>query len=164
MLRSTGSRVCRAQDLWLVGSGAQAQQLGLTGSAAPWHVGSSRSRDRTSVPLLCKVESYPLDHQGSPAFPLSGGRDVFGFGGGGSLLTPLPGSYQGIRCLHKRLPPSWSGLVPTNTPHGHLKLHPWHPHHVLSAFFIAASSLKPLVPFLPCPVEHRGLTTFSLTP
>ena len=102
--------------------------------------------------------------QGSPAFPLSGGRGVGGFGGGGSLFTALPGSCQGVRCLHKHLPPSWAGLVPTNPPHGHLKFHPRHPHRVLSAFFIAASSLEPLVPFCPSHVEHRGLTMFSFAP
>ena len=79
-----------------------------------------------------------------------------------SLHFQGPVKEQG--CLHKHLPPSWSGLVPTNPPRGHLKLHPRHPHHVLSAFFIAASSLEPSVPFLPRHVEHWGLTMLSLTP
>ena len=33
---------------------AQAQQLWLTGPAAPRHVGSSRTRDRTRVPCTCR--------------------------------------------------------------------------------------------------------------
>ena len=37
------------QQLWLTGSRAQAQQLWHTGLVAPWHVGSSRTRDRTCV-------------------------------------------------------------------------------------------------------------------
>ena len=56
-LRSTGSRYTGfsscgtlAQQLWLVISRAQAQQLRCTGLAALWHVGSSRTRDRSCVP------------------------------------------------------------------------------------------------------------------
>ena len=56
LLQSTGSRCMgfsscgpRAQQLWLVGSRAQAQQLWHTGPAAPRHVGSSRTRTRTHV-------------------------------------------------------------------------------------------------------------------
>ena len=40
----------RAQQLWLAGSRAQAQLLWCTGLVAPWHVGSSQTRDRTRVP------------------------------------------------------------------------------------------------------------------
>ena len=39
-----------AQQLWLMGSRAQAQQLWCMGPVAPWHVGSSRTRDWTRVP------------------------------------------------------------------------------------------------------------------
>ena len=39
-----------AQQLWLVCSTAQAQQLWPTGLAAPQHVGSSWTRDQTCVP------------------------------------------------------------------------------------------------------------------
>ena len=39
------------QGLWVVGSGAQAQQLWNMGLAAPWHVKYSQSRDQTSVRL-----------------------------------------------------------------------------------------------------------------
>ena len=56
-LRSTGSRCtgfrscgAQAQQLRLVGSRAQAQQLWRTGLIALWHVGSSRTRDQTRVP------------------------------------------------------------------------------------------------------------------
>ena len=59
LLRSMGSRrtgfsSCgtRAQQLWLVGSKAQAQQLWHTGLVAPRHVGSSQSRARTCVPYI----------------------------------------------------------------------------------------------------------------
>ena len=58
-LRSTDSRSAsfsscgtRAQQLWLTGSRAQAQQLQRTGLVAPWHVGSSRTRDQTCVPCI----------------------------------------------------------------------------------------------------------------
>ena len=59
LLWSTGSRhvgfsSCGtwAQQLWLVGSRAQAQQLWRTGLVAPRHVGSSGTRDRTCVPCI----------------------------------------------------------------------------------------------------------------
>ena len=59
LLRSTGSRHAGfsscgmwAQQLWLAGSRAQAQQLWHTGFAVPRHVGSSRTRDRTRVPCI----------------------------------------------------------------------------------------------------------------
>ena len=54
-----GPRACRlqqlvwqAQQLWLAGSRAQAQQLWCMGLDAPWHVGSSRTRDQTRVPCV----------------------------------------------------------------------------------------------------------------
>ena len=57
LLRSTGCRCMgfsscgmRAQSLWLTGSRAQAQYLCHMSLVAPWHVGSSRTRDRTHVP------------------------------------------------------------------------------------------------------------------
>ena len=40
----------QARLLQLPGPGAQAQRLWRTGIAAPWHVESSQSRDRTRVP------------------------------------------------------------------------------------------------------------------
>ena len=40
------------QQLWLVGSRKQAQQLWPTGLVAPWHMGSSQTRDRTHVPCI----------------------------------------------------------------------------------------------------------------
>ena len=50
--RHTGFSSCgpQAQQLWLLGSRAQAQQLWHTGLVALRHVGSSWSRDRTHVP------------------------------------------------------------------------------------------------------------------
>ena len=52
--RRTGFSSCGtwAQQLWLAGSRAQAQQLWCTGLVAPWHVGSSRTRARTRVPCI----------------------------------------------------------------------------------------------------------------
>ena len=41
-----------AQQLRLVGSGSQAQQLWRRGLVALWHVGSSQSRDRNHVPCI----------------------------------------------------------------------------------------------------------------
>ena len=58
LLWSTGSRhICfsscgmQAQQLWLMGSRVQ-DQLWHTGLAAPWHVGSYQTRDRTRVPCI----------------------------------------------------------------------------------------------------------------
>ena len=52
--RRTGFSSCgtRAQQLWLVGSRAQPQQLWCTGLVAPRHVGSSRTRAQTRVPCI----------------------------------------------------------------------------------------------------------------
>ena len=74
LLRSMGSRRAgfsscgtRAQQLWLMGSRAQAQQLWHTGLVAPQHVGSSRTRARTRVPCIgkrilnhCTTREVPL--------------------------------------------------------------------------------------------------------
>ena len=57
------------QQLWLVGSRAQAQQLWRTGLVAPRHVGSSRTRARTHVPCIgrqilnhCTTREVPRDN------------------------------------------------------------------------------------------------------
>ena len=62
LLRSTGSRctgfsTCGtpAQQLWLVGSRAQAQQLWRTHLVAPQHVGSSRTTARACVPCIGRL-------------------------------------------------------------------------------------------------------------
>ena len=50
-----GARASHCRGLSCCGSQAphaQAQQLWLTGLVAPWHVGSSRTRDRTCVPCI----------------------------------------------------------------------------------------------------------------
>ena len=59
LLQNTGSRFTGfsscgtlAQQLWLMGSRAQAQQLWQTGLVVPWHVGSSRTRAQTRVPCI----------------------------------------------------------------------------------------------------------------
>ena len=87
LLRSTGSRRAGfsscgtwAQQLWLVGSRAQAQQLWCTGLAAPWHVGSSQTRARTRIPCLGRqilnhcatravLSASSLDHSTCCQFP-----------------------------------------------------------------------------------------------
>ena len=46
------SRGIWAQQLWLTGSRAQAQQLWHMGLVVPWHMGSSRTRARTRVPCI----------------------------------------------------------------------------------------------------------------
>ena len=75
LLQSTGSRHAGfsscgtwAQQLWLMGSRAQAQQLWATGLVAPWRVGSSRIRARTRVPCIgrrslnhCATREVPGD-------------------------------------------------------------------------------------------------------
>ena len=48
---------CRLQQLWLMDSREQAQQLWHTGLVALWHVGSSRTRDRTRVPQHWQADS-----------------------------------------------------------------------------------------------------------
>ena len=52
--RHTGFSSCstRAQQLWLTGPRAQAQQLQRMGLVAPWHVGSSQTRAQTRVPCI----------------------------------------------------------------------------------------------------------------
>ena len=52
--RCTGFSSCGtwAQQLWLAGSRAQAQQLWCTGLVTLQHVGSSRTRARTRVPCI----------------------------------------------------------------------------------------------------------------
>ena len=61
LLQSMGSRVCRlqqlqcstwAQQLQLLDSKAQAQQLWCTGLVTLWHIGSSHIRDQTNVSEL----------------------------------------------------------------------------------------------------------------
>ena len=59
-----------AQYLLFAGSRAQAQWLWHVGLAAPEHIGSSRTRDRTRVPCI-EVESHWLDPQGDPQEEIS---------------------------------------------------------------------------------------------
>ena len=59
-----GSVVCGTQALQLRRA---AQQLWHMGLVAPWHVGSQFPDQGLNLrPLHCKVDSLPLDHQGSP--------------------------------------------------------------------------------------------------
>ena len=73
LLQSMGSRHAGfssfgtwAQQLWLAGSRAQAQQLWCTGLVVPWHVVSSWTRARTCVPCTgrqilnhCAISKVP---------------------------------------------------------------------------------------------------------
>ena len=59
LLCSVGSRKLRPQELRLPGSGAQAQELWLTGLAGPRHVGSSQTRARTRVSCNGRQILYP---------------------------------------------------------------------------------------------------------
>ena len=47
-------QVCGLQYLWLVGLQVSAQQPWVKGLAAPWHVGSSSTRDQISVPCIAR--------------------------------------------------------------------------------------------------------------
>ena len=60
-----GSGACRLQELRLLGSEAQAQQLWHMGLAALRHAGSSQIWDWTHVSCIA-TQSLPLSHQGSP--------------------------------------------------------------------------------------------------
>ena len=74
-LQSTGSRLTGfsscgmpAQQLWLAGSRAQAQQLWHTDLAAPRYVGSSRTRAQTHVPCIGR---WILNHCATSEVPFS---------------------------------------------------------------------------------------------
>ena len=56
-----------AQQLWLVGSRAQAQQLWRTGLVAPQHVGSSRTKAQTHVPCIGR---WILNHCATRGVPM----------------------------------------------------------------------------------------------
>ena len=75
LLRSTGSRrtgfgSCGtwAQQLWLTGSRAQAQQPWRTGLVAPRHVTSSWSRARTRVPCIGRRTANHCATREAPRF------------------------------------------------------------------------------------------------
>ena len=85
-----------AQQLWLMGSREQAQQLWRMGLVAPRHVGSSRTRAQTHVPCIGRrVLNYCATRE----------AHFFFFGYVGSLLPRLSfslvaasGSYSSLRC------------------------------------------------------------------
>ena len=58
-----------AQQLWLMGSRAQAQQLWRTGLVALRHVGSSRTRARTHVPCISRRQI--LNHCATREAPIT---------------------------------------------------------------------------------------------
>ena len=62
-----GLQACGLQQLWLADSRAQAQQLWHMGLVAPWHVGSSQTKDRTCVSCIgrwilihCATREVPI--------------------------------------------------------------------------------------------------------
>ena len=57
------------QQLWLVGSRAEAQQLWCTGLVAPRHVGSSRTRARTVSPCIGRRILNHCATREAPKFP-----------------------------------------------------------------------------------------------
>ena len=57
-----------AQQLWLMGSRAQAQQLWHTGLVVPRHVGSSRTRARTRVPCIGRQILNHCATRGAPGY------------------------------------------------------------------------------------------------
>ena len=58
LVANTGSRAHRFQQLWLLGSRAQAKELWSKGLVAPQHVGSSQIRDRTHVSCISREILY----------------------------------------------------------------------------------------------------------
>ena len=55
---------CGMQDLFVAACGLLVAACGLS---CIMHVGSSSpTRDQTQAPCIASLESYPLDHQGSP--------------------------------------------------------------------------------------------------
>ena len=70
--RCAGFSICgtRAQQLWLADSRAQAQQLWHTGLVAPWHVGSSWTRDRNHVRCIGRQILNHCDTREVPQVPI----------------------------------------------------------------------------------------------
>ena len=79
-------RAFSRQGTWAVGSagfkswGNWAQYLWRRGLVALSHVGSSQTKDWTSVPCLADREPLPPDHQGSPDHQLSCDNEMCSFG------------------------------------------------------------------------------------
>ena len=94
----------RAQQLWLAGSRAQAQQLWCTGLVALRHVGSSRARDRTHVPC---IGSRILNHCATREVLFF----IFIFGGTRAACTffvPPPGIEPGPQAMKAWSPNCWT--------------------------------------------------------
>ena len=68
LVANTGSRAPRFQQLWLLGSRAQAKELWCKGLAAPQHVGSSQIRDRTHVSCISRRILYNRVTREAPYF------------------------------------------------------------------------------------------------
>ena len=64
-------QVCRLQQLWLMSSRVQAQQLGHTDLVAPRHVGSSQTRARTRVPCIGRQILNHCATREAPTSPFS---------------------------------------------------------------------------------------------
>ena len=70
-------QACGLQQLWLVGSRAQAQQLWCTGLVAPRHVGSSRTRAQARVPCIDRRFLNHCAIREAPEFSLLFGSKYF---------------------------------------------------------------------------------------
>ena len=92
LLRSTGCRCVgfssgtRAQQLWLVGSRVQAQQLWCTDLVAPRHVESSQTRAQTRVPCILAGRFLTTAPLGKSAFFFFFLKDRLSFCGNPALL------------------------------------------------------------------------------
>ena len=61
-----GSRVCRLQSLRFMGSKSTGSVVVAYGLSCPTACGISLDQGSNPYPLHCRVDSYPLYHQGSP--------------------------------------------------------------------------------------------------
>ena len=71
LLQSTGSWVCRLQQLWFLGSRVQVQWLWYIGLPVPRRVASSQTRGWTPAPGIDRWILYHLRHQESLQSPNS---------------------------------------------------------------------------------------------
>ena len=67
--QALGALGARAQQLWLTGSRAQAQQFWRSGLVALWYVGSSQTRDRTRDPCIGRQTLNHCATREVPTYP-----------------------------------------------------------------------------------------------
>ena len=81
--------------VWLLGSGAQVQELWYAGLVAPWYVGSSRKLGSYLCLLHWQVDSLLPNHQARPGLPFMKQQgslllELFGCGGEGMKSQGKP--------------------------------------------------------------------------